>query len=149
VHSGKVEEAGPALRAAIVQEPTDSKALFFMGIVCQVAQNWEEAFFFFSRAVFVNCVQSKENQDYEESLRTAMSGIKEIKATAKLRFALGTRVKCNGHDTCGEVVDFFYRESNWVPERPSAPYQVELDDGRLIYCQFDFDQCVEVAHINM
>jgi len=55
----------------------------------------------------VNCDQSKETQDYEESLRTAMSGIKEKEATAKLCFALGTRINCNGHDTCEEVVDFF------------------------------------------
>jgi len=47
VHSGKMEEAGPAMRAAIVQELIDSKALFCTGIVFQVARTGRRLFSIF------------------------------------------------------------------------------------------------------
>ena len=41
----------------------------------------------------------------------------------------------------GKVVALWYREDNWPPGQ-MAPYQVQLDDARLIFAPQDFDQVI-------
>ena len=63
---------------------------------------------------------------------TAVAWLELAKAGAAppIRFPLGTPVKCNTGDAwiTGTVVAHGYREESWPAERPSAPYQVLLDD---------------------
>lgn len=56
-------------------------------------------------------------------------------AEAPRPFAIGDRVVCNTDDGWkeGVVVDLNYREDDWPEDRPPAPYQVELTDGRLVF----------------
>ena len=64
-----------------------------------------------------------------------------------LRFVVGSRVECRiGEDpvtgwAAGAVVQLMYREANW-PEGVCAPYQVQLDDERLIFAPHDIDQVI-------
>ena len=59
-----------------------------------------------------------------------------------LRFPIGTRVECNCADCwkCGTVVDHRYYDND--EQELSAPYQVELDDGDLIYAPQDDDRFI-------
>lgn len=65
----------------------------------------------------------------------------------KLRFVLGQRVECRvGPDAVtgwapGTVVQLWYREANWPPGS-WAPYQIQLDDGRLIFAPQDVEQVI-------
>jgi len=62
---------------------------------------------------------------------------------AALRFAIGDRVFCNtGEWTPGSVVKCNYREESW-PAGKIAPYQIKLDDGRLIYAPLDDDKVIK------
>uniref|UniRef100_A0A6U5NI70 CobW C-terminal domain-containing protein n=1 Tax=Calcidiscus leptoporus TaxID=127549 RepID=A0A6U5NI70_9EUKA len=62
--------------------------------------------------------------------------------TVKLRFAIGDRVECNcGTWTIGTVVKLFYTQKSF-PSDKVAPYQILLDDGRLIYSPADEDRVV-------
>ena len=64
------------------------------------------------------------------------------------RFEIGTAVECvmddDGGRARGTVVDHFYREPGWPPAH-WAPYQVQLDNGGLIFVPTDQDQCVRLA----
>jgi hypothetical protein len=65
----------------------------------------------------------------------------------ELRFDVGSRVLCRlGPNawTPGTVVMLWYREDNWPPGS-FAPYQVKLDDGRLIFAPADMDQVIKAA----
>jgi len=65
--------------------------------------------------------------------------------TTPLTYAIGDRVKCNCGDwMAGEVVKLWYRESLWETGR-YAPYQVQLDDGGLIYVPRDTEVFVRPA----
>ena len=65
-------------------------------------------------------------------------------ATTTLRFAIGTRVECNcGGWEPGTVVKTFYRQSSFPPGT-FAPYQIRLDNGKLIYAPIDEDRVVRV-----
>jgi len=58
-----------------------------------------------------------------------------------LRFAVGDRVRCRIAPmewAPGCIVATSYREPDWPPGRV-APYQIELDDSRLIFAPFDDD----------
>lgn len=67
-----------------------------------------------------------------------------------LRFDVGTKVECRmGPDpktgwAKGEIVKLWYREKNWPPSS-TAPYQVELDDDRVIFAPGDMDQIIRKA----
>ncbi len=64
-----------------------------------------------------------------------------------LRFAVGARVECRISDDTwvpGRVVALHYQEPGMGPTT-FAPYQVELDDGRLIYAPEDDDKCIRAA----
>ena len=65
-------------------------------------------------------------------------------ATTKLRFEVGTRVECNcGGWEPGTIVKVFYRQSSFPPGTV-APYQIRLDNGKLIYAPIDEDRVVRV-----
>jgi len=62
--------------------------------------------------------------------------------TKPLRFALGTRVECNtGAWTAGTVVQIHYSEAHW-PKGRIVPYQIRLDDGRLIFAPMDDNRVI-------
>ena len=66
---------------------------------------------------------------------------------ASLRFGINSRVSCRiGDDPVtgwapGMVVKTQYRESNWPPG-VFAPYQIRLDDGRLIFAPHDIPEVI-------
>ena len=64
----------------------------------------------------------------------------------KYRFAVGDSVLCLISDDefrcpwkSGTVIALDYKESNWTAV---VPYQVELDDGELVFAPFDNDTCI-------
>lgn len=70
--------------------------------------------------------------------------IVEEKAEDHLRFEVGSRVCCNTGQRVwpvGEVVAVHYREDHWPAER-TAPYQVQLDDGGLIFAPADASELI-------
>lgn len=67
----------------------------------------------------------------------------------ELRFEEGHRVQCrtgrgDGDEawSSGTIVKLWYREPNW-PRGRSAPYQIKLDDGRLIFAPLDDDRVIK------
>ena len=75
------------------------------------------------RQGFNSCLATEENRD---------------KRAARLRFRIGDVMECNtGAWKRGKVVSLFYREGTMT-----APYQVELDDGSLIYAPADDDRLI-------
>jgi len=66
----------------------------------------------------------------------------------QLRFKVGDRVECNcGAWTVGTIVKLFYTQSSF-PAGKCAPYQIRLDDGRLIYSPADEDRVIRAAGPN-
>uniref|UniRef100_A0A7S2FLE7 Uncharacterized protein n=1 Tax=Florenciella parvula TaxID=236787 RepID=A0A7S2FLE7_9STRA len=67
----------------------------------------------------------------------------------ELRFANGSKVQCRvGADpvtgwAAGTIVALWYREEAW-PSGTYAPYQIQLDDGRLIFAPRDEDMVVRL-----
>ena len=60
-----------------------------------------------------------------------------------LRFSVGDRVECNiGSWAAGTVVKQWYRDESW-PQGKWAPYQVQLDQGTLIYAPVDSDKAIK------
>lgn len=67
----------------------------------------------------------------------------------ELRFGEATRVECCvGRDEwlAGAVVKLWYREPGFPPGF-FAPYQVHLDDGRLIFAPEDSERCIRVEQL--
>ena len=61
-----------------------------------------------------------------------------------LRFKVGSRVKCcvdEGRWASGTVIKLWYTEDSFA-QGFYAPYQVELDGGRLIFAPEDSDGCI-------
>ena len=65
-----------------------------------------------------------------------------------LRFKVGSRVECccvgTDHWESGTVIKLWYHEDSFA-QGFYAPYQVELDDGNLIFAPDDSDRCVRRA----
>jgi len=62
--------------------------------------------------------------------------------TMVLRFPVGTRVECNcGQWKPGTVVKHFYQQRSF-PEGMCVPYQVQLDDKKLIFAPADEDRVI-------
>ncbi|CAE7509095.1 unnamed protein product, partial [Symbiodinium microadriaticum] len=65
----------------------------------------------------------------------------------ELRFDVNTRVECRvgPHPVrgwaAGVIVATFYKEPEWPPGMV-APYQIQLDDGRLIFAPQDIDEVI-------
>jgi len=62
----------------------------------------------------------------------------------KLRFEIGTRVKCRVSQdswSAGKIIQLWYREPHW-PKMSWAPYKILLDDGRNIFAPGDSDQII-------
>jgi len=62
-----------------------------------------------------------------------------------LRFKVGDRVECcvgTNEWAIGKIVKLKYRGPGWPKGRPSAPYQIKLDSGALIFAPFDDDRVV-------
>jgi hypothetical protein len=60
-----------------------------------------------------------------------------------LRFSEGDRVACNiGGWAAGTVAKQWYRDESW-PQGKWAPYQVQLDQGTLIYAPIDDDKAIK------
>ena len=60
------------------------------------------------------------------------------------RFDVGTKVMCNTGRSgwpVGTIVALYYREDRWPPGNV-APYQVQLEDGQLIFVPADDDRTV-------
>jgi len=58
------------------------------------------------------------------------------------RFTVGTKVECRTGPqewSAGEIAALSYSEPDW-PRGKTVPYQVQLDDGRLIFVPIDNDQ---------
>ena len=78
-------------------------------------------------AGFNECLATEENKRKREEA---------------LRFKIGDAVECNtGEWSAGKVVALFYRDSS-MPPGMTAPYQVELDNGQLIYAPADTDELI-------
>merc|ERR1712022_28737 len=81
-----------------------------------------------------------DSKELEDSFNACLSTSENVEKRFKnLRFAKGDRVKCNTGSGClaGEVVQLMYREAGVI-----APYQVKLDDGKLIYAPEDNDMLI-------
>jgi hypothetical protein len=65
----------------------------------------------------------------------------------ELRFPVGTRVECRvgAHPVKGwapgQIIAHFYSEPSW-PANMFAPYQIRLDDGRLIFAPQDINEVI-------
>eukprot|EP00962_Isochrysis_galbana_P053028 scaffold24495_cov111-Isochrysis_galbana.AAC.6 len=60
----------------------------------------------------------------------------------RLRFGVGDRVQCNvGVWRDGSVVALAYSQPGWPPSK-IAPYQIALDDGRLVYAPADHPRLI-------
>ena len=58
------------------------------------------------------------------------------------RFEIGMRVKCNmGTWKEGTVVKHWYRDESW-PADKIVPYQIQLDEGPLIFAPKDDDRII-------
>jgi ankyrin repeat protein len=65
----------------------------------------------------------------------------------RYRFGIGTKVECDVGErdhVGGVIVAINYREDYW-PEGQTVPYQVRLNDGRLIYAPQDDDRLIRKA----
>uniref|UniRef100_A0A7S3WBT5 Uncharacterized protein n=1 Tax=Emiliania huxleyi TaxID=2903 RepID=A0A7S3WBT5_EMIHU len=66
------------------------------------------------------------------------------KDTVQLRFPVGTRVECNcGVWKAGTIVRHFYTQRDF-DDGKCVPYQVRLDDGKLIFAPNDEDSVVRL-----
>lgn len=76
--------------------------------------------------------------DVDECIRSAAG------TPIALRFKPGDRVLCNcGVEwEAGTITMLHYREATW-PEGQFAPYQVQLDSGRMICAPSDIDECIK------
>lgn len=143
---GRFEEAGVELRRAIKQDAEDAKARYVMGSICALVQNRDDALEYLEQAV--SLVEERGSDAVVYADYTAMlHSVEEGAFDREPRFQLGCRVECScdGGWKRGKVVDHWYRETDWPPEKPSAPYQIELDRGQLIFAAYDDDRQIRRA----
>lgn len=67
----------------------------------------------------------------------------EEKKKAALRFKIGTKVECKMDDEWakGKIIDLLYRDESGI----CAPYQIELEDGALIYAPTDDEEVIRAT----
>ena len=68
---------------------------------------------------------------------------REEKKKAALRFKIGTKVECKMDDEWakGKIIDLLYRDESGI----CAPYQIELEDGALIYAPTDDEEVIRAT----
>lgn len=145
---------GCVVSPAVMQKKRDALR-FAIGdtVECRTQSGW-------SRGVVVNLLYRDESMapglvaPYKVRLEESGSEIfapedsNEViraKKLARLRFAVDDVVECNLGDrwSTGKVVDLMYREQNMLPRRvTAAPYQVELENGSLIYAPSDSNEVI-------
>jgi len=106
-------------------------------------EEWAEGEKRDNKLVFIgkNLEKEKIEADFKACLATPGLRLQKIQ---KLRFRIGDEVECRRTESLweqGKVVDYFYRDMN-MPSGFSAPYQVELNDGTLIWCPIDSDKVI-------
>lgn len=86
-------------------------------------------------------LSDEEMREYRAMWAEEVAGI--ASTFGPFRFDIGTRVECNlgSKWSAGVVVDHYYREERWPPE-DWTPYQIQLDDGPLIFAPADEDDCI-------
>ena len=61
------------------------------------------------------------------------------------RFPVGSKVECyTGEWSPGTVVAHDYRDADW-PANETAPYQIQMENGGLIFAPADEDECIRRA----
>jgi len=93
-----------------------------------------------TEAKFMECILTPEK--VAEKRRRFLEMIKS------LRFGVGDRVECNvGKWAPGEVAALLYRQEGirTALGEGIAPYQIKLDDGRLIFAPMDDDRVIRKA----
>ena len=86
--------------------------------------------------------QEKEQVEYHNFMgQGTVQGREE--GAEHLRIGIGGRVECSVVESWspGVVVKHNYRESTWSADR-IAPYQVQVDDGDLIFAPIDDDRAM-------
>lgn len=104
-------------------------------------ERWQEGEERKSMLVFIG-----KNLDHDELRTGFLACVDSPEARAKkaklLRFDVGDRVKCNADGwQVGTIVKLLYRTG--IPSLPVAPYQIQLDDGPLIYAPEDDDRVIQ------
>lgn len=97
-----------------------------------------------------NEVLSKWSRGEEAEWPPMDGGISADGDLPELRFEHRSRVECRiGPDEVtgwapGTIIKLWYRDTDWPPGS-FAPYQIELDDGRLIFAPADIDRVIRKA----
>jgi len=75
--------------------------------------------------------------------RLAVDPVLDLDTAEEPRFQVGTRVECNIDNgwALGTIKRIWWRQEGWG-NRSTAPYQIKLDDGRMIFCPRDQDETV-------
>ena len=95
-----------------------------------------------SKFVFIG-----KNLDHAELKEGFLACIQTPELVAKrklaLRFAVGDAVECRTADgyVPGKVTQHLYRD-DFMPPGVTAPYQIQLDDGKLIWAPEDDDKYI-------
>ncbi len=100
-----------------------------------------------SKLIFIgkNLNHEQLRKDFAACVVSPETILREIQA---LRFKVGDRVEANAADggwKTGKIVELMYR-SDFMPQGFVAPYQIQLEDGTLIYAPADDNACVREAH---
>lgn len=87
-----------------------------------------------------------EDEQQQQPDEVGIPDIPDVNTTY-YRFAIGDGVKCKVSASRwlkGNIVALNYREDHW-PQAMIAPYQIKLDDGRLIYCPNDSESLIRAV----
>ena len=99
-----------------------------------------------SKLIFIgkNLNHEQLKKDFAACVVTPEMIVQDIQ---KLRFAVGDRVEANAEEggwRPGKIVELMYH-GDFMPPGFVAPYQIELDDGTLIFAPADDNLCVRAA----
>ena len=85
-------------------------------------------------------------EGFDETLATEEN---KAKRAAKLRFKIGDEVECNlGFNKwkTGKVISLFFRDES-MPPGMTAPYQVQLDEGDIIFAPADKEELIRNKYL--
>jgi hypothetical protein len=97
-----------------------------------------------------SAIEDIKKEPFLENL-SAVSAVLQISFSprlASLRYEIGTRVECKIGTNLyqwlpGTITQLFYREENW-PLEVHAPYQIRLDNNKLIFAPEDSDEVIRL-----